>query len=189
MSTSEASEEMGTETTGTTTQFTLFSGGSPSPYATPRVAFDVFAIDGLSLGGFLGLGTLSTESEISTDMMSSTQEGPSAFAAVVGVRLGYAFMFNDLIGLWPHAGVSYFNLSLEQDDGDGVDTDGTALSLDAMLLLTPVEHFGFALGPVVDIGLSGGTEVTNTIGNVTLTTDSDNTITNLGVQANLVGWF
>jgi hypothetical protein len=53
------------------------------------------------------------------------------------------------------------------------------LSADVMLVIAPVPHFGFTIGPVLDLGLTGSAEIG--------TTDVDTTVTDVGLLAGLAG--
>ncbi len=77
-------------------------------------------------------------------------------AFIFAPRVGYAFMFSDVVGLWPRGGFSYVNG--KDQVGDNEDSFNMfALSLEAMLVITPVEHAGFLVGPTFDFPfISGG---------------------------------
>jgi hypothetical protein len=167
------------ETTTSSTEISLLTRGAEiaSPYAAPRLTFDGFVTDGISLGGTLGVTSQSTEIEPPS---GNTQDGPSETAVVFGARIGYGHMFSDTVGIWPKLGLTYFTDSIEDNDGDEVDVSGLAMSADVMLVIAPVPHFGFTIGPVLDLGLTGSTEFG--------TMDVDTTITDVGLQAGLLGW-
>lgn len=166
------------ETTTSSTEISLLTRGEiASPYAAPRLTFDGFVTDGISLGGTLGVTSQSVEIDPPVGM---NQDGPSETAVIVGGRIGYGHMFSDTVGIWPKLGLTYFTDSLEDDDGDEIDISGLALSADVMLVIAPVPHFGFTIGPVLDLGLTGSTEIG--------TTDVDTTVTDVGLLAGLAGW-
>lgn len=163
----------------------LLSGGSQSPFTAPRLGFDAFVTDGVSIGGFFGVVSQSSEVEtesptINGGTASSNNDGPSETAFVLGARFGYAYMFSDTVGIWPRLGLSYFTDTTEASDGDEITVNGLALSVDALLVVAPIPHFGFTLGPVLDLGLTGSTD--------TGTNDVDTTVTDFGAFVGLVGW-
>jgi hypothetical protein len=166
------------ETTTSSTEISLLTRGAEiaSPYAAPRLTFDGFVTDGISLGGTIGITSQSTEVD---PPVGTNQDGPSETALIIGGRIGYGHMFSDTVGIWPKLGLTYFTDSLE-DDGAEIDVSGLAMSADVMLVIAPVPHFGFTIGPVLDLGLTGSTEIG--------TTDVDTTITDVGLLAGLVGW-
>ena len=61
-------------------------------------------------------------------------------------------MFVDAAGIWGRGGITYHYYSV-----DGVlSEDGLALTLEAMFVISPVEHLGILIGPTFDIDLVGG---------------------------------
>jgi hypothetical protein len=176
----------GGEVTSSSTEVSfLLSGGRQSPFTAPRIGFDGFVTAGVSIGGFFGV--VSHSSEVETEMptfmggtVRSIYDGPSETAIVFGSRGGYAYMFNDTVGIWPRLGFSYFTDTTELGDGDEITVNGLALSVDALLVVAPIPHFGFTLGPVLDLGLTGSTD--------TGMQDIDTTVTDFGGFVGLVGW-
>lgn len=112
---------------------------------------DYFPIKGLSLGGALGLSTLSD---------TWAEEGPdnkdSQLRFNLGLRAGYAIMFSDTVGFWPRGGFGYQMQRMKQEFGDletSVRLGAITFDVDANLVLAPVPHVGFLLGPGFDIAL------------------------------------
>jgi hypothetical protein len=163
------------ETTNSSTEISLLTRGAEiaSPYAAPRLTFDGFVTDGLSVGGTFGVTAESTEAELPT---GTEQDGPSETVIIIGGRVGYGYMFSDTVGIWPKLGLTYFTDTIEASNGDETDIDGLAFSADVMLVIAPVPHFGFTVGPVMDVGVTG--EVA----------EVDATITDLGLMAGIAGW-
>jgi hypothetical protein len=131
---------------GTTTLALLGNGGdilSPSgAFSLPRVGLDGFIIDGLSLGGNLIVWHQSTE-------------GRSATAFVIEPRIGFAFMFGRVVGIWPRGGLAYWNASASPDNGQGSSAHTFAFNLDVPLIIRPVHDFAITVGPVLDVGFAG----------------------------------
>ncbi|MGC4092527.1 MAG: hypothetical protein QM756_32545 [Polyangiaceae bacterium] len=71
----------------------LNHNGDSRGYSSPRLAFDYFAIDGLSLGASVGF------SANSGDFKSRE--------VLVAPRVGYALMFSETVGIWPRLGIVY----------------------------------------------------------------------------------
>jgi len=179
-------EQGGGEATTSITEVSLLTGGGGlSPYALPRVAFDGFVTDGLSLGVTLGLVNQSIESEIEVGSTSMTSEGPSGTGVLLGGRVGYGHMFTDVVGIWPKLGMSFFTTSTEDNDGDETGLNGLALSVDVSLVIAPVPHFGFTVTPLLDLGLTGSSTTTTAAGTET---EVDTKITDFGLQVGLLGW-
>ena len=98
-STSWRVKQTGTDPKGSVTRVHLLlnENSDVRSYSAPRIAFDWFAMDSLSLGGALGY---SSEAD-------SESGGASQRQLLVAPRVGYALMFSELIGVWPRVGVTY----------------------------------------------------------------------------------
>jgi hypothetical protein len=174
------------ERTNKATSITLLSNrvtGLLSPYAQPRVGIDYFAIDGLSVGGAISYFTVSTSSEEDGE---DDDDGATLSGFSLSPRVGYAFMFNETVGLWPRGGITYATTSTSIDDSDSeTSANHLALSIEAPLVITPVEHVAFTIAPSLDLGLSGSEERPR--GDET--EEQDVTATDFGVQAGLLVYF
>lgn len=128
----------------------LWQGLSASKYGIARGSIDYFVIDHLSLGGSLGI---------------STNDSQTNF--LLAPRIGGAWMFSDVVGLWPRGGFTY----LSESDHDW-HTSRFALTLEAALILSPTEHFAFTLGPAFDVGIGGSRHVDGPAPDLGLRTNS-----------------
>lgn len=170
------------------TSDTFFFLGSVgrTPWVAPRIGFDYFIIDSLSLGGSLAYVSDSRETE-NTLPNGNTNQGADVddSAILFAPRVGYAYMFSDVVGIWPRGGFSY--VSGKHKVGDNEDTfHNLALSLEAMLTITPVPHAGFLVGPTLDFPFIGSGETDNG----QQKTDIDKyRITTIGLQAGMFVWF
>lgn len=165
----------------------LAVGGVINPYSMPKVGFDYFVIDGLTIGGSLVYASTSHTATRELPVVGGTVSNDTTGSAfVLAPRVGYAYMFSDVVGIWPRGGFTYHHQSAE-DDGSGakVSLDGFALSVDAPFVISPVEHFGFLVGPGLDLGLSGSAE-TSAPNTPTVSTDAK--LTGFGLYAGLMGW-
>lgn len=148
------------------TQMGLLWGASSAeniginPYVVPRLSFDYFVIDGLSIGGSLGFAKTSGElkQEKGPGNLDPTVDLDTQTMWAIAPRVGYAYMFNDIIGIWPRGGFTYASLGSEADNGDENNYHVFSLDLEAMFVIVPKEHFAFVVGPVIDFGLTGGYE-------------------------------
>ncbi len=166
----------------------IFNGGSGAstqgfgiPYLTPRLGIDYMVADGVSLGG--SIGYISNSSTVKVpDQPDADQPTTSGF--VLAPRVGYVIPVSDGADFWVRGGITYYSATIK-DNGDdpGPDTtlSGLALGAEGVFVLSPIAGFGFYIGPTVDLGLSGSFEQGDTKADVTLT--------NLGVNSGLVGWF
>lgn len=205
-SSTATTEQMGTEVDVTTTSIDIGVRPSQSPWSSPRFALDGFVIDGLSLGGGLGFSMSSLSAGADVNGASADVDLASGWTIVVAPRVGYAYMFSDTVGIWPRAGLSLFfgSATLEtnvldgQDlDGDGmpdvtvsapeVSLHGIAVTAEVPLVITPAEHFAILLAPTLDFGVAGGASSDDS--GAGASAEQDITITDLGIQIGLAGWF
>jgi hypothetical protein len=186
---SESQEANGTTYTTKVTSVNLLlnaTSGFTSNYSFSRVGLDYFATDGLSLGASLGLFSASASVETEAGGQSQESDAGGGTGWLLAPRIGYAYMFRESVGIWPRGGITY--LTVSSDSGDGsADSSASrlALSLEVPLILAPVPHVAFAVGPTLDLGLSGSDETTS--GGVTV--EQDVTATEFGLQAGIVVWF
>jgi hypothetical protein len=146
------------EDTDDYTQFSFAWGGvPPTVYSIPRVGFDYFVIDGLSLGGSIAYWSLDIESENLDKTDGSVATGGSEQSAFLfSPRVGYAVMFSDVVGIWPRGGITYYSRSFDADGAPPeVDENELAFTAEFHLILAPVEHVGITIGPVIDFGITG----------------------------------
>jgi hypothetical protein len=172
----QTSDTAGGTTTESRTNINLLHNGEAdrsTGYSTARIGFDYFPTDGLSLGAALGYFHVSASSTFEAGGVSSTTDGGSGDAFLFAPRIGYAFMFAASAGIWPRAGITYVTLSTDSN----LSAHALALTLEAPLVLTPIPHVAFLIGPTLDLGLSGGTDNGGTTTSYKLT--------DIGLQAGL----
>jgi hypothetical protein len=120
-----------------------------------------------------------------------TTEGPTVTTFVFAPRAGFALMFNEMIGIWPRAGFTYYSVSSEQDSPAGTaerSENGLALALEGLFVISPLNHVGFTVGPTFDIGLTGGVTSRAAAPGAT-EVEADKKVTDIGVNAGLLVWF
>jgi hypothetical protein len=111
----------------------LLTGGNPAPLNFPRIGGDYFIIDGLSIGGNLGI-------------QHYTAGGGQTQWAILP-RVGYAFALSNWIDFWPRGGVGVYG-----NDPGGYTS--ALLTLDANFLWHIFEHVGMEFGPQLDVALA-----------------------------------
>jgi hypothetical protein len=169
-------------------------------YNTPRVGFDYAVIDHLTIGGSIAFATTLGASEtVSRGAGSQSNDVAKGTYFAIAPRIGYAIPLTDQFTFWPRGGLS-FNLahvSYPDETQGNITVQHTAnlslwaLSLEPMFVFTPVNHFGFYAGPVLDIPLTGSASDhrTNTPGpNQTLDTSVDFSEFHFGITAGLLGY-
>jgi hypothetical protein len=87
-------------------------------------------------------------------------------------------MFNEVIGIWPRGGLNYHSFNVD----DGWDESGFGLNLECMFPITPIEHFGFLVGPTIDFDITGDRDYDGP------GPDYDRTYRTFGLQAGVFGW-
>jgi hypothetical protein len=164
----------GTNTTRSSTTVSLLSsptGVLSSNFGFPRVAFDGFVTDILSIGGAVSYVSAS---------LSSGGTSSDITGLLLAPRVGFALGFSSSVGLWARGGVSYLSL-----EAANTTTTLFALTLEAPFVFSVADHFALTLGPTLDLGLSGSRKTT--VGPITQSVDVKGN--DVGVQAGLMGNF
>lgn len=184
------------ETKTSTTTFAVFGNQGSGLTTAPRLALDYFVIDGLSLGGSFTYwhraGTLTAPNGGETDISPES-------VLLFNPRVGFSLIFDDTFALWPRAGITYARATQTTKEtlasGGSVDLDTTlssfALSLDVPLVISPMEHFAFLIGPYLDLGLGGSLDqdvVDTTTGAIT-TVSGDSKATSVGLTVGILGYY
>ncbi len=194
-------EQAGVEVTSRTSSTTMGLLASPSPatfYTFPRFAFDYGVGGGLTLGASaMAFFTLSSKSE--RESGSQTQSEDSGKLTVLGImpRVGYILPLGDVAAFWPRVGLSYSHVSIDspEETVGGVTTSSStsqsqlAVHVEPMFTLSPVNHFAFTLGPVVDIPLTGKVKSESTRNGVTASESNDSSQFHFGLTAGILGHF
>lgn len=192
---SDKSENTGTTVTVNRTTISFLGSayaGVANVYSLPRIAFDFFPINGLSLGGSLALVNFSSKTKSESQGVSVERDQGSLFGFLFAPRVGYAAMFSPKIGIWPRGGITY--LSLKTESGDTTDDSSAtasrwALTIEAPLVISPVPHTAIYVGPTLDLGLGGSNKTTTDLGATSAESSVDHTGTDIGVQAGLGLYF
>lgn len=104
-------------------------GGS---YNAPRIGFDGFIIDQLSLGGSLGFYTRGGDDD--------------GDGLILYPRVGYAMPLSADWVFWPRGGISYSDVD---------EVTRTALSGEGQFLWFPQPSWAIMFGPTLDLGVGG----------------------------------
>jgi hypothetical protein len=136
-----------------------------SPFDVPRFAFDYLVIDHLSIGGSLGYASVDADDQNDFSMF------------IISPRIGYAYAFGRVVGIWPRGGFTYHSTSVDND----FDEKGFALTVECPFTFSPTQHFAFHIGPSFDVDMFGDRD--NQI------TKGDRTYRAFGVNGGLLAWF
>ncbi len=148
-------------------------------YNLPRLAFDWLPVDNLTIGGaawlYADLQATDKSGSTSTDQPKLTYWG-------VAPRVGYVFRMGDKVSLWPRAGIEYNNVT---SNDSSVSVWALAVDLEAMLVISPWNHFGFTVGPTADIPIAGKQTLTSG----TISSQVDSSMLQVGLSAGMLGHF
>jgi hypothetical protein len=180
------------------TSLSLFAREAPSPFSGSRIALDFFPMDGLSVGLAIGAYTTSVSTEAEAGSASEEADVGTLSGFGIAPRIGYAYMFDDVLGIWPKIGVTYAAASfepenVEPDPGDlaveSIGSSAFALSLEVPLVVSPAEHVAFTIAPTLDFGLSGKLEVETSDGTTEDTAESEPKTMDVGLQFGIATYF
>jgi hypothetical protein len=107
-----------------------------------------FVIKGLSVGGLLGFQSLSTKDAAGNDAGGAT-------TIAIGPQVGYNIDLSPpTLSLWPKASFLYESTSTKQGGNDGPKSTKMVFGLFVPLMIHPVKHFAFGIGPFLDMDIS-----------------------------------
>lgn len=190
---------------GTTTVAFLGSGLGAVPAGVPRVGFDYFFMDSMSLGLSLSYGSRSNTDEIrGTRTMGNTivsfvdEVDTTDTLFMFTPRFGYGLTFSPLLGLWARGALAFTRFTREEQGrnitpGPGVTTDSETtvtafgLAVDAQLMIMPINHVAIGVGPLFELSPFGDFDYDERTDTVTLEGDAD--ILSVGLSAGLSVWF
>ncbi len=158
----------------------LYSQCGPSPRCA-QVGGHYFIIPSLSLGATIGYESRGGSSTAGNGSVTNTSPDESTFVFLP--KIGYTFMFGQVVGIWLRGGPGYFH--------EGRTRNATSthsywlLSGDADLVVSPFQHFAFFVGPQFDLSFSGSRTDTNNQG---AQTSWDASYRDFGVGVGLLGY-
>lgn len=124
-----------------------------TPFDMPRLAFDFFVIDRLSIGGTV---TYARETlEVTTGSVSMEQPSVSTF--VFSPRVGFGTRITDRLGFWVRGGITYFRGDQEIGNTD-TDWSGINLNIDPAVLVFLSDAVALGVGPTLNVPLDGSIE-------------------------------
>jgi hypothetical protein len=174
------------ETTTTTNSISLL--GSPfagvvSLFSFSRLGIDVFAARGLSLGASVGYSHLSQSASLRPMPVGVTLGEASLNGVLAAPRIGYALRANDVVSIWPRAGITFVYLTTDTSVGTSTSLHLLDLTLEAWVSLALAPRVHVLIGPTFDIGLEG-----HTTRKARAVPDMSNDIkeTDIGVQTGLL---
>jgi opacity protein-like surface antigen len=159
-------------------------------YNLPRLGFDWLPIDNLTLGGAAWFYTdLQASDSATVSGVSKTTDQPKATYWGIAPRVGYVFRMGDMLSIWPRAGVEYHHVSLSDVGAGSQSVIQFAFEAEALLVISPWNHFGFMVGPTLDAPISGEqtSAVTSGMGGTTTTSRVNSAMWQVGLSAGMLG--
>ncbi len=191
------------KTTDSGTSAAFLFGREPNlgaVHTIPRVAFDFTIVRHLTLGGSIAVAFgLGGTHEEDFGNNNATRRTDAAKTSIIGLapRIGYVLPLGNNFAFWPRAGFAFYSVSTKfqtvtQGNVEVTTTNNDSLlslDLDPQFVWTPIAHFFFNFGPIVNVPLTGSRSVEVANGPTTTTTKNDLSVVHLGITAGLGGWF
>jgi hypothetical protein len=140
----------------------LYSGRQNDPMTVggPKVGIHFFIIPNLSLGGSVGYearGGSTSAQDIRNPATTVTIDKPAMSTFVLEPKVGYALMFTPVVGFWFRGGLGFAQMSSDATrwGANSASAHYFLLSLEAPLIISPVPHFAFFVGPTMDVSFAG----------------------------------
>lgn len=159
---------------GTSTRIGYSGVEVPLPASVPRLSFDYFVTESLSIGG--GLGYYSFSGEWEQGDADGDLEDVSGFA--LSPRVGYVLGLSDAIWVWLRGGITYMTVDVE----DSVEGNIMQLDAEGSFVFGLAENFGLQFGPHLGFPLGGTMEPEGA------DFDIDVKVMSFGAYFGLVGW-
>jgi hypothetical protein len=159
----------------------------------PQVGGHYFIIPSLSIGGTIGYegrGGSHTNPPVGPVQPASVPK-PDASTFVFNPKVGYVLSLNNLFGFWFRGGLGYYHYG----QSSGVDSRNKFgfnfwfVSLDALFVVTPVQHLGFYAGLQGDISFTGSHTNANVMGPQVIETSNSTSFRDIGLGAGIIGYF
>ncbi len=173
------------ETSDTLSNFGLFH--RTTNFRGPWVGAHYFVIPNLSLGATLGFVTTGGSHTETVRGTSVTGDLSSSFTFIVLPKVGYYLALTNMLGFWFRGGLGYWRTSTSNPNNDSGTARGFGfLSVDALFTVTPVQYFGFYVGPQGNLSFAGSYAVTD---NQNRTVSWDSTFRSFSIDAGILGYF
>jgi hypothetical protein len=176
------------------TDLSLLTSTPGSVYSLPRLAVDFAVASRFTVGGALGFATGSSSVSSTSGSTTTEVDNPDTTSFLVAPRVGFAMSLGNVLGLWLRGGITYFRSTTESETvllnqvtSFRAITSGVSFNAEPTLAIMVAPGFGFTLGVVVDLPLTGEQRGETRRAGTTTTTEVDFMIRNLGVMVGLLG--
>ncbi len=173
-----------------------------NPYVLPRLAFDYAVSGGITVGGSLGYASGSGKTKATKPVAGPETDLPETSLIFFAPRAGYVVPITDGVYFWPRAGVTYYSAKSKATDTITVGgqpttytveatISGLSLNIEPMFVISPFEHVGITIGPVLDKSLSGTKETKVDPDPNAGAAKPEHTFSeiNYGIASGIIGWF
>jgi hypothetical protein len=159
----------------------------------PQVGGHYFIIPSLSIGGTIGYegrGGSHTPPPVGPFQPGSIPKN-DASTFVFNPKVGYVLGLNSVFGFWFRGGLGVYHYG-ESDGTDSRNKFGFTfwfVSLDALFVITPVQHFGFYAGLQGDLTFTGSHTNTRVMGAQVIETSNSTSFRDIGLGVGMLGYF
>jgi len=176
-----------TETSTTNNRFGLLYSRSTGSLRAPWIGGHYFVIPNLSIGATIGFETQGGSQTSTQGGTTVTTDRDNSSAFVFLPKVGYALMFNNMVGFWFRGGPGVAHYGTSNPNTSRSDAwNFWFLSLDALLVVTPVQYFAFYAGPQLNLSFTGSYSQTNNNGS---TVSWDASYRSFSIDAGIIGYF
>jgi len=164
----------------------LYSQGTPTPHG-PQVGVHYFIIPSLSLGGTIGYEARGgSRTHINGAGFTITEDNQDVSTFTLLPKIGYALMFNNIVGFWFRGGPGVFRVGESGPNSPRKDSHTRwLLSLDSLFVVSPFPNFAFYVGPQADISFAGTHSHTENNG---IQTSWNSSYRDIGLGLGLIGY-
>jgi hypothetical protein len=172
----------------------------------PRLAFDYVVGPGITVGGSAWVFANLNVSQSTTPPgggSSTSSDQPKATYWGVAPRVGYVAPIGNILALWPRVGIEYGDIEISATTSTiqvvgnpvtimtgGSSVNQLALDVDALFVVTPIEHLGLTIGPTVAIPLTGKvSSSTTTNAGTSASTSNDISMWYVALTLGVLGYF
>jgi len=191
------------DSTYKSTSLNLLGVDASSPSQLPRFALDYVIMAGVTAGVSAMFATRSLSLDVDSGQppehapTTARSEGTTFLG---GARVGWAYAVDETFAFWPRVGLTYavstgeYERVVNQTTGAIQNYDLSSryldLNIEALGVVSPVEHTAILIGPYLDLGLYGKSVVEVPVDVVEGGEDSrDAKLTSFGLVIHAVGYY
>jgi hypothetical protein len=159
----------------------------------PQLGAAYFFAPSMSIGGTIGYESRggSVTPPPNPPMVPVAQSKNDVSTFIFMPRFGYALMLTQALGFYFRGGIGLYRVG-ESNAVDSRLKDSVTfwlIGLDALFVVTPVQHFGFFVGPQADISFAGSHSATDVRAGVVVEGSQNVSYRDIGIGAGLLGYF